>query len=179
MAFLTDIRILETGNGGDIALKGSDLLKCFSFENMPYLGFFGGNPEQSTPSDRVSEEQAFDYWGNNLFFENNSEIQFNSQTERVLYSVQLNSRGRILIENAVKEDLKFMEPFANVDVSVSLIGLDKVEIFIKIVQPENGVERQFLYIWDGAILIEETSADGAQIIQVEEGLQENLQFNLG
>jgi len=178
MSTLTDIRLFETGNGGDLKLNGNDLAKCYTFENMPYIGMFGGNPSESTPTDRVNEEKAFDYWGNALFFPQNKEVQFNSQTERVLYDVQLNSRGRILVENAVKEDLKFMQPFAEVNVLVNLIAIDNIEISIKIIQPDNGVERQFLYIWDGVLLIEDDKSFSDFVKPATEGLDEIFDFEL-
>jgi hypothetical protein len=34
-------------------------------ENMPYLGMFGGNIEESTVN-KVEKLQSFDWWGNNL-----------------------------------------------------------------------------------------------------------------
>ena len=45
---------------------------------MPYLGSFGGNPEQSTTGAKEPDEQAFDWWGNFLFSPNEPKKQFNS-----------------------------------------------------------------------------------------------------
>ena len=80
-------------------------------------------------------------------------------------------------ENAVKEDLKFMLEFAEISVIVRLIGLDVIEINITIVQPENGVERKYIYLWDGLQLVD-NSGTGGQNAPNLEGLQQVLQINL-
>lgn len=143
-----DLKLRETGNGGDINFKGRDLSLAFSFENMPYLALFGGNVEASTPSKRLESDQAFDWWGNALLFANDKNIQFNSLTERTLHNVALNSAGRVLIEQAIKKDLEFMQEFAEVSVSVAIISDDVLQIDIGIKQPNNLVEKKHRYMWD-------------------------------
>jgi hypothetical protein len=69
-------------------------------------------------------------------------IQFNSETERVLNTTPLNSSGRLKIEQAIKNDLKFMTDFAEVKVEVKIINVDRIAIGIKIIQ------QKFIYIWD-------------------------------
>lgn len=172
-----DIRLYETGSGGDFQAEGNKLKGCFSFENFPYLAMFGGNPGFLT-GETVDDQQNFDYWGNSLFWSDNLDVQFNSRTEHVLNTVALNSRGRKLIQEAVESDLSFMSPFADVSVEVSLLGVNKVGIDILINEPENGVERRFMYIWDGAQLIDESTAPLNKPVEGE-GLQEVLQFALG
>jgi hypothetical protein len=78
----------------------------------------------------------------------------NSETERVLMEVALNSAGRIKIQQAVEKDLKFMEAFAIVKVSVTIEGIDRVNITIKVKEPDNlkgrssDQFRAFIFIWD-------------------------------
>lgn len=143
-----DIKIYETGNGGDINVLGNDLESVYSFENMPYLGMFGGNVEQSTSQVGEDDEQRFDYWGNAFLIDAAS--QFNSLTERGLIRTPITSEGRILIENLVREDLKFMEDFAVVTVVVRVISDDKLNIDIGIDEPSNLQNLQFQFIWDAA-----------------------------
>ena len=145
-----DLRVIESGNGGELVKNPRDFEIVRSFENMPYLAMFGGNLKASTPSRRLENEQAFDWWGNNLLFDNDSSRQFNSETERVLNSVSLTSSGRVLIEQAVKRDLEFMKPFAEVSVSVSIPTVDKVVIAITLKEPGNLKDKKFMYIWDAA-----------------------------
>lgn len=143
-----DIELIETNNGGDLVKNPKDLSVVFGFDNMPYMALFGGNYEASTPLQRLENEQAFDWWGNNLLFPNDASVQMNSLTERTLNSVALNSFGRTLIEQAVKKDLEFMKPFANVSVVVSIVSVDRVLIAVRIIRLDNIEERAFVYIWD-------------------------------
>lgn len=144
---MVDLKIIEEGNGGDIILTGKDFEQVAGFQNMPYIGLFGGNHE-STPVKRLESEQAFDFWGNFLS-PNDPSVQFNSLTERRLMEVALNSSGRIQIEQAVMKDLEFMKPFSGVDVSVSIEGIDRARIHIILTEPDNQERKEFIYIWDG------------------------------
>lgn len=143
-----DLQVIETNNGGDIVKNPKDLSVIYGFQNMVYLAMFGGNVEASTPLERIETEQAFDWWGNALFFPNDTSVQMNSLTERTLKTIPLNSFGRTLIEKAVKKDLEFMNSFSTVDVDVSITATDRIEISVKVVRLDNLEERAFIYIWD-------------------------------
>jgi hypothetical protein len=131
-----DLAIIETGNGGDLQLAGSDLGVVFAGENMPYLAMFGGNVEQSTPS-KVTQAQSFDWWGNNLFMISTPSAQFNSEVERALRNTPLTSSGRIIIENAIKSDLKFLSQMgAKVTVSVEIVSDDRIDVTLRVVQDQ-------------------------------------------
>jgi len=143
-----DLEVVETGNGGDLVKNTKDLSVINGFQNMIYLGLFGGNVEASTSLVRVANEQAFDWWGNNLFFPNDASVQMNSETERTLNNVALNSSGCVLIERAVDKDLEFMNDFADVTREVTILSTDKVKIEIKAVRLDNLQERVFIFIWD-------------------------------
>ncbi len=143
-----DSLILETYNGGDLNRVGNDIAIAYGFENMPYIAMFGGNPAQSTPVQRVPGEQNFDWFGN--VFESNPVLQTNSLTERTLRSVALNSAGRITIEQAVNADLEFMRSFATVNVVVSIISDDRVQIDIAIIELTNLQNTNLRFIWDSS-----------------------------
>lgn len=143
-----DAVILETYNGGDLNRNGNDVAIALGFENMPYIAMFGGNPKQSTPTKRVLGEQNFDWFGN--VFETDAVVQTNSSTERVLRSVALNSAGRVLIEQAVNNDLAFMKAFSTVNVVVSIISDDRVQIDISIIEPTNLQNTSYRFIWDSS-----------------------------
>ena len=147
-----DLKVIETGNGGDITKNGSDLAMVFSFENMPYLALFGGNVEAVTPQKRLESEQAFDFWGNSLLFTNDTSIQFNSLTEKTLQITPLTSSGRLIIENAIKSDLEFMAPFAEVKVTTQIISTDRIDILIGLKEPGNLTEKKIIYIWENGKL---------------------------
>ncbi len=145
---MADLRVNETGNGGDLELIGKDLSMVFGFENMPYLAIFGGNLEGSTNGPKKENEQAVDWWGNNLLMSNNQDIQFNSLLERKLQNVGLTSASRIEIEQVILRDLQFMNAFSEVSVATEIIATDNLKISITIKQPDNLQDKQFVYIWD-------------------------------
>jgi phage gp46-like protein len=143
-----DLKLIESNDGGDVVKNATDLEVIFGFQNMIYIALFGGNPEASTPITRLATEQDLSYWGNNLFHPQESGLQFNSSTEKTLLNVTLNSSGRTLIQQAVESDLAFMKEFATVKVVVSVIGLDSILIAIRVLQPDNLQEQDFVYIWN-------------------------------
>ena len=144
---MADLKMIETGSGGDIIFNGSDVEVIDGFENMPYLGIYGGNIEQNT-KEFLPGEQHFDFWANNLLMLKNESIQFNSDFERLLMNIALTSSSRIDIEETIKKDLEFMKEFSTVDVSASIISTDRLSIFIKITQPDGEQTKEFVYIWD-------------------------------
>lgn len=128
-----DLSIVESGNGGELQLVGNDLAVVNGLENMPYLGMFGGSIDQVTKSN-ITEERSLDYWANNLLMANNPSIQLNSLTERILNTVNLTSSGRQLIENTIKEDLKFLSDLADIEVSVTIVSTDRIDVKLRIKQ---------------------------------------------
>lgn len=148
---MADLKMVETFDGGDIVFSGRDLVVIDGFQNMPYLGMFGGNVKQSTKEFNVDEQRG-DFWGNSLLMLGQPEIQYNSDTERLLNTTALNSTSRLLIEQTIKKDLDFMTKFAKVVVAVSIIGPDRISITIEIREPNNTESNVFSYIWDSTKL---------------------------
>ena len=65
-----------------------------------------------------------------------------------LKTVALTSSGRVEILNVIKEDLNFMEEFSTVTVEVFVVSTDRIEILVKIQEPDNLESNEFTYIWD-------------------------------
>jgi len=143
---MSDLKLIETFDGGDLVLNGNDLQVIDGFQNMIYLALFGGNVEQSTKQYNENEER-FDFWANSLLMLDSPDIQYNSETERTLNEVSLNSRGRLLIEQSVKKDLEFMQDFGNIEVNVSIVQNDRVKINVIIKEPNELNSNEFNYIW--------------------------------
>lgn len=137
-----DLKVILTNNGGDLVKNPKDLALVFGFENMPLLAMFGGNVEENTATERVANQAYQDWWGNNLLFPKNAIRQFNSDTERTINTVALNSSGILQIEEAIKRDLAFMTQFAKIQVQVRLTNVDRIAIGIKIEQ------KVLVYLWD-------------------------------
>jgi len=145
---MADLKIIETGDGGDAVLLNNDLVVIGGFQNMPYLGMFGGNVEESTTGPKETSEQSFDWWGNNLLMQNDYLIQFNSLLENTLKNVSLTPSGRLQIINVIKDDIQFMKEFSITSVDASIVSNDRIEIYIKIQEPNNLESNDFTYIWD-------------------------------
>lgn len=142
-----DCKLIENKDGGDLFYNGIDIEMVSGFQNMPYLDLFGGNVEANTAP--VNEgEQRFDWWGNALFMEQAPNLQYNSDTERLLNNIALSSIGRLQIEAAVKSDLSNFNEFAKFTVSVTIPNVDRVSIEIQIMEPTNLESTKFVYIWD-------------------------------
>jgi len=146
---MSDLRLIAKHDGTDIELLGVDFVGIDGFENMPLLGLYGGNVEESTKTFNV-DELRFDWWGNDLFDFENPAVQMNSRLERSLQTIALNSAGRIEIEEIIKKDLEFLTIFAELEVSVSIPDVDRLEISIKLTEPDNKDSNEFLYIWNAS-----------------------------
>ena len=145
-----DINLFEGGSGGEMRILNSDLLLTETIYQTIYLALYGGNVEQSTTSEETDLEENFDYWGNQLFYSNNPDKWFNSQTERVLSTVALNGEGRRLIEDAVNADLQFLNNVVNFEVEVSISSNNRAEIAIFISEFQNQSDRQLKMVWDNS-----------------------------
>jgi len=145
-----DINLFEGGSGGEMRILNSDLLMAETIYQTIYLALYGGNVEQSTTSEETDLEENFDYWGNQLFYSNNPDKWFNSQTERVLSTVALNGEGRRLIEDAVNADLQFLNNVVNFEVEVSISSNNRAEIAIFISEFQNQSDRQLKMVWENS-----------------------------
>jgi len=145
-----DINLFEGGSGGEMRILNSDLLLTETIYQTIYLALYGGNVEQDTTEDESDLEENFDYWGNQLFYSNNPDKWFNSQTERVLSTVALNGEGRRLIEDAVNADLQFLNNVVNFEVEVSISSNNRAEIAIFISEFQNQSDRQLKMVWDNS-----------------------------
>lgn len=143
--------IVAKGNGGDIILRNGDAVAVNGFQNSIFLALFGGNVQGSTKPVGQGELRQ-DWWANELLYFQQPTLQMNSETERTLREVALNSQGLRLIQQAVIADLTFMRVFSEVSVSVALIGTSRVQIIIRIERPTNDQESEFTFLWDQTLL---------------------------
>lgn len=140
-----DISIYETGNGGDMNLRADDIDIVKGFANQIYLALFGGNVEENTTESSSEQEQRKDWWGNELI----EGEKFNSNFERALLVNPLNSAGISALENAAKEDLKFLKEYGTLTIEGSLIGVGKFQLSVGIQEPDSKTTK-IKFLWDGA-----------------------------
>lgn len=154
-----DLFIGETGNGGDLQMNGNDLAWVKGIENMVYLALFGGNVEAVTST--IKKQDSKDFWGNDLLMKSNPSIQFNSTTERLLNTTALTSAGRLVIEQGIKEDLKFLSDQADIVPTVVIENTDRLRIDIQLTidTQVKVISYQFKKIADGDWVIADFNND--------------------
>jgi phage gp46-like protein len=146
----TDIHLFETGTGGDFAILNDDLLMSETLHQQVYLALFGGNVEANTKASYLESEERFDYWGNSFIWSDAPTKQFNSETERVLGSVALNSSGRLSILQAASKDLDYLKNVINYTVDVSINSISKMSISISFTEKSNQQNRLLQLVWDNS-----------------------------
>jgi hypothetical protein len=152
---MADLSMYETGNGGSWENAVNDLFLANSLWSQPYLALFGGNYEQSTPPvDQVLERptERADWWGNSIAFPDDPIQQFNSETERTLDNIVLNQEGLQEVVKAVLHDLAYLTDIAETETNVTLVGVEKIKIAIRLIQPDTLESINFVFLWDGTRL---------------------------
>lgn len=128
-----DIELYESGDGGELSILNGDISLIETLYQTIYIALFGGMADGS------------DYWANALLFATKKNKQYNSETEKLLSEVTINSSGRLKIARAVENDLSFLKNVANFEVNVLILSTNRIEINIVL---SSGTEMQ--YIWDNA-----------------------------
>jgi len=120
---MRDVKIVSTLDGGDIEIQGNDIATVNGVENVPFLAMFGG-----------------DSWCLNFL----TDKKFQSQTEKKLLEVVLNSAGRQEILDAVNADMSFLNdiPGTTWQAAVTLEAPNRIRINVGI----NG--QQFETLWN-------------------------------
>lgn len=145
-----DIALYESGSGGELLVLNNDISLVETLYQQVYLRLFGGNVEANTTGTEIEGQQRNDWWGNALLFSNRKDKQFNSNTERVLDNVTLNTAGRIDIKRAVESDLNNLSDIADITVNIVILSHNKVEISVLLQKPEDIEDKILQFIWDNA-----------------------------
>lgn len=153
-----DILLRETGSGGDFAVLSNDLVLGDTLYQQFYLAMFGGNLRANTKSKYLDNEERFDYWGNSLIWPTQKNKQFNSETERALQEIAINSSGRMRVLQAVKSDLSYLSNVINFEVEVNLLNKNKLLITITFTEKTNQQDKSLQFVFDNSkneVLIQE------------------------
>ncbi len=146
----TDIHLFETGSGGDFAIVNNDLLMGESLYQQIYLALFGGNIEASTKPSYLASEERFDYWGNSLIWKDAKAKQFNSETERTLGNVALNSSGRLSILQAANNDLDYLKGVVDFTVEVGIESVSRISITVSFGEKTNQQDKVLQMVWNNS-----------------------------
>lgn len=144
-----DISIYTGPNGGEIEIVNNDLVLSESLFNQVYLALFGGNIEASTRGDEPFNEERHDYWQNSLFNSESPAKQMNSETERLLSKLVLNSSARLQLIQTVKNDLDFLKSFVKYTVDVSFENTNIVKIMIKF-ELKSNENNSFTFVYNNS-----------------------------
>lgn len=139
-----DLKINETGNGGDLVFDNNDISLTSEVFNQPYLAHFGGNKEALT-LDYVQGEERQDYWANALLLPDKE--RFDSEFEKMLDNTEVSSSGRLKLEQSASNDLGYLEGFSDKSSNVSITGADRIQLTETITKGSND---SFTYIWGEA-----------------------------
>ena len=155
----TDILLYETGSGGDFVIVNNDLLMGESLYQQIMLALFGGNIEASTKQFYLETEDRFDYWGNQLIWKDVKTKQFNSETERTIRTIALNSSGRLTLIQAIEQDLNYLKAVADISIEVEVLGTSKLRILVNFSEKTNQQDKLLQLVYDnakGEVIIEKT-----------------------
>jgi len=142
-----------------MAIVSNDLLMGESLFQQVYLAFFGGNIEANTRGDELITEERFDWWGNSLFFPDIPNKQFNSNTERTILNVVMNSSGRLSIIQAMNEDLQYLSNLLTSFVDVEFISNKQIRLIVNFIPKGTQENKTLQLIYDnakGELIIEKT-----------------------
>lgn len=135
---MIDILITESGDGGDLSLINNDLVASENFESMIYLALFGGNIQSD------NGEQNNDWWANSIVPSENS---IESNFEKTINQIVINSSGISKLEEAAKKDLEFLKKYANYSLEIKILKKDSLSLYITISKPNN-VSQTVNVLWN-------------------------------
>lgn len=125
---MNDVLIVDMADGSDAVQDLGDVLLTDGLETAVYLCLFGG-----------------DDWCLNALMP--YEARHQSKTQKAFATVVLNSSGRLVIEQAVKEDLKLLAQQEGMDLTVLVqIHADRADIHIGL----GGMKLVYAYSPNGA-----------------------------
>lgn len=133
--------IYEDGNGGQLAFRNNDIMTTTSLSILAYLAMFSGNVEANTKPLSDVVELHYDWWGNDK--SKQSDTWINSNTERILTGIALNSQSLEKIKQAIEKDTEFLSQYGTVIITVIIVSLSRVKITIETNQDDN-----MSLIWD-------------------------------
>jgi hypothetical protein len=138
---MKNFTIYEDGNGGQLSVQSNDIVTTDALYTLAYLKMFGGNLLADTKPTSDAIELHHDWWGNNKNKPSSGWI--NSQTERILKGIVLNSQSVEKIKTAVEKDVESLTQFGTISVTVNILSLNNVKITIDTEQGDN-----LSLIWD-------------------------------
>lgn len=144
---MTDARLFQTHDGGDLEFANDDLVTTdihidSGLETAAYLSMFGGNERDSgLPGDRLQ------WWGN---IGEPLERQQRSETQHLLRDLPAVSSNLLRLEDAASRDLQWFRDSglaSAIEVTAYLSSVDTVTFQIRIVIQDQNFSFAFEGSW--------------------------------
>lgn len=119
---MIDLSVYESGDGGELTIKGNDLETTDSLYNQVYLAFFGaqlGDYDEDNLDEYGPLQERPQYWQNQLFFTQDEDFRMAGKLEWELQNSAITSQRLFELEETAKEDLHFLGETAEVTVEIS------------------------------------------------------------
>lgn len=143
---MSDVRIFQTDDGGDIQVEGGTVEMGPGLEAAAYLSLFGGNDE-----DDGSKDNPLSWWGN--LEEEDPAREYRSETQHLLRALPATSGNLRRVEDAANRDLAWMVNAgvaSHVRATASVVGLNRVKIEIDIEATGEPARFEFTENWKAA-----------------------------
>lgn len=123
-----DVKLFQTGDGGEIVVDGGIVEMSGGLETAVYLSLFGGNED-----DDGRDENPHTWWGN--LDEIDPARRYRSETQNLLRAIPATSNNLRRIEDAATRDLAWLESSnvtSSVQVEATIPGVNRVKLTIDI-----------------------------------------------
>jgi len=142
-----DVLLQQTNDGGDITFVNRAISLTDGFEVAAYLSLFGGNED-----DDGSPSSVLGWWGN--LIESEDRFKLISRTQYLLRSIPITVPNVLRLQRAAEADLVWFVTSAiasRVTVSVTVVGLNRVQFAVTIVAVGGGHTFNFTENWKAAV----------------------------
>ncbi len=138
-----DVNLKQTVDGGDVTVETGLMLMGGGLETMANLCLFGGNSDDAGGAD-----ERLSHWMN-LDIDDPQE-HYRSEFQNIIQSLPATSENLRRAEAAAARDLAvFVDKGVaeSVDVEASLVGLNRVKLFVQIQANGSKIEQEYIANW--------------------------------
>lgn len=140
---MSDVRLYQTDDGGEITIAGGRFTLDHSPDTAAYLSLFGGNEEDAG----TTSTEPLQWWGNLL--EQDRARHLRSETQHLLRSLPVATANLRRLEDAAGRDLAWMTTAlgAGIKVSARMPAVRTVQLDIAITIDATTTELRFVEPW--------------------------------
>lgn len=142
-AQVADVKLFNLADGGEIEVINGQVTMSSGLDTSAYLSLFGGNELDSG----LQGDDRKQFWAN--LSETEPAKQYRSRTQNMLRSLPAIPANLLRVQDAVNADLSWMltDVASAIDVSVSMPGLNRVNITVDITVADQVYTYVFAQQW--------------------------------